>query len=252
MSDCSIGTAFGEHPEQPGVMAYHRLDCKRSSCDHCGPLKAKRYRKAIARAAEAHGLTRFVTLTLDPSVAPGPDESVAYIRECFNKFRTYLRRKFGVTVPYITVVELQKSGMAHLHVLINRFVEKAWLNEAWHAVGGGYTWIKYVDVHRVSAYMSKYLTKDLLGAVPTKKKRISTSRGIRLFEKRPPLGWSRDTRSIRQHYSRMVSSKTKRVTDVIGDEVGLKSFHVSPRIGVFESLLLFFEDPYKALRPVED
>src|SRR5215813_9113760 len=189
MKNCSLGTVYGELPERPGIRMYKRLDCKRSSCDHCGPIKARRYRKAIAREAEARGLTRFLTLTLDPKVSPGPDESVEYIRECFNKFRTYMKRKLGSGVQYIAVVELQKSGMAHLHVLVDRFLQKAWLDEAWRAVGGGFTWIKYTDVQRVSAYISKYLTKDLFTAVPSKKKRISTSRGIRLFEKRESLGW---------------------------------------------------------------
>src|SRR5262249_40656871 len=102
MAQCySVGTVFGEHPERHGVICCKRLDCKRSSCDHCGPIKAWRYRKAIAREAESHGLTRFVTLTLDPKTAPGPDESVEYIRECFNKFRTYLKRKFDTSIEYI-------------------------------------------------------------------------------------------------------------------------------------------------------
>ena len=78
MSRCySPGTVYGEHPERSGVRRYERLDCKRSACDHCGRIKAQRYRKAIAREAEAHGLTRFVTLTLDPKVAPGADPTKA-------------------------------------------------------------------------------------------------------------------------------------------------------------------------------
>jgi hypothetical protein len=175
MSCCySVGTAFGEHPDKKGVRVYKRLDDRKWSCDHCGPKKAKRYRKAIARAAEDHGLTRFLTLTLDPKRSPGPDESVEYIRACFDKFRTYLKRKYQVAVKYIAVIELQKSGMAHLHILVDRFLEKPWLDAAWHAVGGGFTWIKYTDVHRVSAYVSKYLTKELFAEVPSKKKRIST------------------------------------------------------------------------------
>src|SRR5262249_35207964 len=121
-SNCSIGTLVGAFEDRPDVVGYRRLDCKRMSCDRCGPKKARRYRRAIAREAEANNLTRFVTLTLDPTCVPSPDESVDYIRQCFNKFRTYLRRSFGTRIEYITVLELQKSGMAHLHVLIDRFI----------------------------------------------------------------------------------------------------------------------------------
>lgn len=196
------------------------------SCDHCGPRKARQYRRAIAREAEANQLTRFLTLTLDPSRAPEPDESVQYIRECFNKLRTYLKRFMGARVHYITVLELQKSGMAHLHVLLGCYIPKEVIDRAWTAVGGGFTWMKYVDVHRVSAYMSKYLTKDLFGAVPSKKKRISTSRGICLFPKRESMGWTRESRSINYFYRKHLVGKRALVADAIEDDMGLKSFTV--------------------------
>src|SRR5262249_12639364 len=80
------------------------------------------------------------------------------------------------------------------------------IDRAWNAVGGGFTWINYVDVHRVSAYISKYLTKALLDTLPSKKKRISTSRGIRLFQKSRPTGWWHDRGSIQKHYQFAMNS----------------------------------------------
>ena len=163
-----------------------------------------------------------------------------------------MKRKLGSGVQYIAVVELQKSGMAHLHVLVDRFLQKAWLDEAWRAVGGGFTWIKYTDVHRVSAYIAKYLTKDLFAAVPSKKKRISTSRGIRLFEKREPLGWFRDSRSIAFHYQRNARLTGKVMSDLYEDELGLKSFSLfTMPFDVFHNAMRFFENPYAALRESE-
>jgi hypothetical protein len=81
--------------------------------------------------------------------------------------------------------------------------------------------------------VSKYLTKDLFGAVKSKKKRISTSRGIRLFEKRPPLGWRMDFKSIDFHHWIHRLSRREIVSEVVTDEVGLKSFFVaaSPEAG---------------------
>jgi len=224
---CSIGSVWGESLERPGIRSYHRLSCNRMSCSSCGPKRALRYRYAIARAAKAHSLSRFLTLTLDPSRAPGPEKSVDYIRECFNKFRTYLKRLLGATVEFIAILELQKSGMAHLHVLLSRYIPKTQIDSAWTAVGGGFTWIKQVDVHRVSAYMSKYLTKDLFAAVPSKKKRISTSRGIRLFERREPSGWSMDFRSVESHFRNYSHRQGRIVADLVYDNAGLKSFNVT-------------------------
>jgi len=222
--NCSIGSVWGEMKDRPGFRAYQRVDCKKMSCQRCGPKRARQYRFAIAREAEVHGLTRFLTLTIDPSRVAGTDQSVDYIRECFNKFRTYLRRICGSRVEYIAVLELQKSGMAHMHILLSRYIPKAQIDDAWTGVGGGFTWIKHVDVHRVSAYMSKYLTKDLFVGVASKKKRVSTSRGIRLFEKRQSTGWSMDFRPVGFHFQKYVQNRGRIVADIVRDQVGLKSF----------------------------
>ena len=45
--------------------------------------------------------------------------------------------------------------------------------------------IRFVDVHRVSRYLSRYLTTDLLMSAPLRCRRVTTSRGIKLFEKTP-------------------------------------------------------------------
>jgi len=138
-----------------------RLGCKAWACSRCGPRKARRLRHAITKWAVQKNLSRFLTLTLNPR-ACSPEESVEYIRACWNKFRTYLKRRFGVRVSFILVLELQRSGYAHFHILLNRYIEQAWISEAWQAVGGGkMVWIRQADVHRIPAYLSKYLTKEL-------------------------------------------------------------------------------------------
>ena len=38
--------------------------------------------------------------------------------------------------------------------------------------------IRYVDVHRVSRYLSKYLTKELLMSASLRSRRVTTSRGM--------------------------------------------------------------------------
>jgi hypothetical protein len=91
--------------------------------------------------------------------------------------------------------------MVHVHVLIGVFIEQAWISQAWHAAGGGsIVDIRLVDVHRVNAYLAKYLTKDLFLSVPAKKKRVSTSRDIHLFEKKSERSdWQWSPHSIAFH-----------------------------------------------------
>ncbi len=129
-------------------------------------------------------MRRFLTLTLDPKKITG--DAVQYLNAVFAKLRVYLHREYGLAPQYIRILEFQKNGNPHFHILIDRYIARAWIQSAWTAVGGGYMVdIRYVDVHHVSRYLSKYLTKELLLSAPLRSRRVTTSRGIRLFEKNP-------------------------------------------------------------------
>src|SRR6266404_4998604 len=96
---------------------------------------------------------------LDPKKIEG--DAVRYLREVFNKFRVYLFRKYHASIKYISVLEFHKSGLPHLHILLDRYIPQAWISESWSALGGGsIVHIKQVDVHRISHYLAKYLTKE--------------------------------------------------------------------------------------------
>ncbi|TSA03642.1 MAG: hypothetical protein D4R81_03085 [Nitrospiraceae bacterium] len=132
-----------------------------------------------------------MTLTLNPSSC-SPEESVPYIRECWNKFRTSLKRHSGRSIAFITILELQKSGYAHLHILVDRYIAQQWISVAWQAVGGGrIVDIRRRDIHRIAAYLSKYLTKDILLTDFKKRvRRYTTSRTIVLFVKSSNGTWA--------------------------------------------------------------
>jgi hypothetical protein len=137
----------------------------------------------IAQTAERLKLNKLLTLTLDPTKLNGK-ESTKYINGVFADFRVYLKRRLGYAPDYIRVLEYQKNGNAHLHVLLNCYLPQAWVSEAWAAIGGGRVVdIKHVDVHRVSHYLSKYLTKQMIMCAPKGARRVTTSRSIRLLEK---------------------------------------------------------------------
>jgi hypothetical protein len=140
-------------------------------------------------------LQRFVTLTLDPKKIPEKIPSDRYLRETWRKMRVLLARKFGASIPFIAVLEFQKSGIAHLHALVGIYIPQAWLSEAWQSVGGGkIVDIRYVDVHRVSAYLTRYLASDkiehTLSFLPLRARIFSTSRSINFWPaKESPSYW---------------------------------------------------------------
>lgn len=174
-----------------------RLDCKTWGCGYCGPRKAWRYKQAIRANAEKESLSRFLTLTLDPAHIEG--NPVRYLRKTFSKFRVYLLRKYSHSPKYIAVLEFHKSGVPHLHVLIDRYIPQPWIQRAWNALGGGrIVHIEQVDVHRIGHYLAKYLTKELLLSAPEGTRRVTTSRSIHLNEpkKKSDLIWVLDKRSI--------------------------------------------------------
>jgi hypothetical protein len=162
---------------------YIRLNCKCWECDYCGPRRARRCRKSIANWAAKLGLNRFLTLTLDPKKLSGED-STRYLRRTFAKLRSLLHREYGKAFSYICVLQYQKNGTAHLHILLNRFVDVEWLRTKWQAVGGGWNvWIEVVSIRKIVNYVSRYLSQELLLSAPKGSRRVTTSRDIRLFEK---------------------------------------------------------------------
>ena len=108
--------------------------------------------------------------------------------------RVLLSRKYGQSLPFFGVLEFQKNGMAHLHVLLGVYVPQEWLSSAWQSIGGGrIVDIRFVDVHRVSAYLSVYLAGDkvlhTLSLLPMRARVFTTSRSIVLWGKRKISGW---------------------------------------------------------------
>ena len=137
------------------------------------------------------------TLTLDPKRVPRGDRKRTdrYIRECWRKMRVLITRlNDGKSVDFVGVLEFQENGNAHLHVLLGKYIKQEWLSIAWQSIGGGeIVDIRPVDVHRVSAYLSVYLTGDkvkrTLELLPMRARIFTTSRSIRLWPKKEKRGW---------------------------------------------------------------
>jgi hypothetical protein len=158
------------------------------------------------------------------------EQSTIYIRNCWKKFRVYLRRKFGESIQFICITEFQKNGYAHLHILVDRYIRFEWIQDNWQAVGGGYRVnIKPVDIHRIGPYLSKYLTKDLfLSPNYGKYRRFTTSKGLKLIPKPIKGSWQ----MLKTDLDYLFDSLTGHKLDVTCDQDGrLQAFAVAIPLG---------------------
>jgi hypothetical protein len=234
---CGNFTVYGPIKGQLGVVGYKCLFCGSYRCNGCRPGKLRKLRARIAQIAQDLRLERMATLTLDPGHIPDAERSDLYIRRCWRKMRVYLKRKYGSSIDFISVLEFQESGVAHLHILLNIYVPQSWLSEAWQASGGG----KIVDIRRftkiqfVAAYLAGYLAGEkiahTLSLLPPRSRIFSTSRSISLWGKKEKLGWKLCKKSLWK--------LRKRISRVYKER-----FEVVERLKPFElELLTYFEGP---------
>jgi hypothetical protein len=193
---CGNFSVVGAVKGKPGTFGHKTLFCQSYRCDRCRKPKLRRVRARISEIAQEHKLTRMATLTLDPKRIPSSDKARTdrYIRECWRKMRVLLARQFNGSLSFVGVLEFQENGNAHLHGLIGQYIAHQWLSLAWQSIGGGkIVDIRYVDVHRVSAYLTVYLAGEkvaqTLELLPKRARIFTTSRSIVLWGKKKTRGW---------------------------------------------------------------
>lgn len=172
---------------------HHYLRCRTWGCPVCGPRRARRVKGHIIDVAKEHRLNRLMTLTMRVG-SEGRRDPTEYLMSKWNAFRTRLRQRYPDMV-YLWVREYTKRGYPHLHILVNKYVPFEWLKGAWSQLGAGtFVNIKYVDMHRVVSYLSKYLKKDILVLHhPRKSHRWGGSRETVMERKVSPGGWYLET-----------------------------------------------------------
>src|SRR5260370_38968072 len=121
---CGNFSVVGPVKGKPGVFGNKARCCKSYRCDRCRPPKLKDVRSRIGGAAAKHKLNKMVTLTLDPSklAKQGRKRTDRYIRECWRKMRVLLTRQYGKSLAFVGVLEFQKNGNAHLHILVGEYI----------------------------------------------------------------------------------------------------------------------------------
>ena len=207
-------------------ICYRRVNCGSWSCSYCGPRKAKRAKRAIRDVAEKLGLRYFLTLTIDPSKLGEGEDATKHLQMTFDKFRTYLRRKFGEAPVYIRVVEFTQKGMPHYHILTDRYIEQQWISRTWNQLGGArVVWIVRARIGKVAHYLAKYLTKELLLSAPKGTRRITTARALKLFPKyQSEIDWQLLRTSIWFLFNRHAQNEGVEIER--DEELYLKSFSI--------------------------
>jgi len=159
--------------------------CNSWTCPRCAPIKARAISYQIRNIVLLNNLQYYLTLTLDPKKLNPEDifESRTHkiITGFFNHLITTLKRKnfkyFNIDknryypfnlknseekLKYVWVIEFQKNGLAHMHILLNQFLPIAIIREVWTHIGGGH--IMYIDkvenLNAVCNYITKYLCKE--------------------------------------------------------------------------------------------
>lgn len=107
-----------------------------------------------------------IELTIDPKKCMKYSHEFALIKKGWNRLRSWLRRRYG-DFEYFQVMEIQKSGRPHLHVLLSgvHWIDHAELSDVWSSYGcGEIVYLKQVDSAnqiRMSSYVLKYVNKTL-------------------------------------------------------------------------------------------
>lgn len=113
------------------------------------------------------GNDSFLTLTFAENIT-----SVSEANEKFDLFRRKLKRylkKLGYDLKYISVIEFQKRGAVHYHIILFD-VPKIPYEDIYRLWSNGWVYIKKIKNERMMLnYISKYITKNIKGSEKMKK-----------------------------------------------------------------------------------
>lgn len=104
-------------------------------------------------------------LTLDPKKFMRLDDEIKFINKAWAKLRSWLLKKYR-HFEFLKILEFQKLGRPHLHVLIKGilYIPHEDLTTIWQKYGGGWVWIRSLG-RNVNAvwYVLKYVNKTISG-----------------------------------------------------------------------------------------
>jgi len=214
-----------------------RIGCNSWTCPVCQIKKAVQLKYKLFDIACLNNLSHQLVLTLDPKKIPKEylndknNSSHKYITKLFNHFKTVINRKkftyfnknkkryysFDLkkqaeVFKYLWVLQYQpRTGIAHLHVLINQFLPAEVIRKLWMKIGGGVdVWIEGSrNVEAVSRYVTNYIVKGI------DEKDFHKKGGFKYFERRYSVGRSclRPENNSRRIFKKLSDIEMRRKLD---------------------------------------
>lgn len=186
--------AYGFNLEPPMCTEHGQISCPqcwvRSSNPVPSPSSLQRTKTLMTDYTLCNEFDSFVTFTYDPKKVDRFDisEGKRKITKWLNNTKTNkLRSNYSPDLQYLVIPELHKDGAIHFHALFKNYL--GLLDDSYKKVNGrpaynlpdwdyGYsTLIKIDNIEKVSSYMQKYITKDMLKI--GNKKRYFASRNLK-------------------------------------------------------------------------
>ena len=187
-----------------------RIGCNSWTCPDCQVKKAIQLKYLLLAIARLNNISYHMVLTLDPKTIPieywneKENSSHRYITRLFNHFKTIITRKkfryynknkkrfyaFNLkkeseSLKYLWVLQYQpQTGVAHLHILLNKFLPIVEMRKVWRHIGGGLdVWIEKV---KTVEGMSRYVTDYIVSGI--KEHNCHPKGGFNFFERRYSIG----------------------------------------------------------------
>ena len=167
--------AFLRRENNQTIIRFDRIPCNSWTCPACVFIKANKVKNLLRTVAIINNLQYFLTLTLSPDQIPleyrpkGDNLTHKYITKLFNTLLTNIRRDIvkefdeKETLKYLWVIQFQKNGNAHLHILLSTRLPIIKVREIWERIGGGK--IMYIEkvenIDSAAAYISEYLVTGI-------------------------------------------------------------------------------------------
>lgn len=121
--------------------------------------------------------SKFITLTFKDNVTD-LEESNRIFKKFILRLNYYLKKQDRESVQYLAVIEFQKRGAIHYHMLCNlEYIKAMKLEELW---GHGFIKINRIThVDNIGAYVVKYMTKEDADERLIGKKMYQCSKGLK-------------------------------------------------------------------------
>ncbi len=149
---------------------------KSRRADNLSRCRQKVYRVIQCNISQYNEQSKFATYTFKKNIT-----SVEKAQEHWRNYQKRLYRHLKIRLKYVAVIEFQKRGSIHFHVIYFNLPYipqiKTILAEVW---GHGFINIKTLrEVKNVSAYVCKYIQKQFISKKLRKQKAYFTSKNLK-------------------------------------------------------------------------